>query len=108
MSMTVMMMGSLKMKICHMGSLKMMVMMKTCHMGRGMCSLQRCRSPCTGRTACLSKGSHLPRPVHRDEDNDDDEEAVEKDNEDEHDEHDKHNEIVKKPCFSAQKCHICP
>ena len=89
-----------------MGSLKM----KTCHMERGMCSLQRCRSPCTGRTACLSKGSHLPRPVHRDEDNDDEEEeeAVEKDNEDEHDEHDKHNEIVKKPCFSAQKCHICP
>ena len=99
MSMTVMMMGSLKMKTCHMGSLKMMVMMKTCHMGRGMCSLQRCRSPCTGRTACLSKGSHLPRPVHRDEDNDDEDEgeAVEKDNEDDHDEHDKHNDIIKKP-----------
>ena len=99
MSMTVMMMGSLKMKTCHKGSLKMM---KTCHMGRGMCSLQRCRSPCTGRTACLSKGIHLPRPGNH---HDDEEEKVEEGNKDDHD---KIIHSVQKIAFAPKNANLVP
>ena len=73
-------------------SLKMMyrskMTMKTCHMGRGMCSLQLCRSPCTERTACLSKGSHHPQPAHYDNDDDHEEEDEEEDEEDNEDNED--------------------
>lgn len=40
----------------------MMMMITTCHRERGTCSLQPCRIPCTGRTACLSRGSQLRPP----------------------------------------------
>ena len=73
------------MRTCHMGRVRRSKMtMKTCHMGRGMCSLQQCRSPCTERTACLSKGNHHPQPSHYDSD-DDHEEKDEEDDEDNED-----------------------
>ena len=80
----------------------MMMVLMTCHMGRGMCSLQQCRSPCTGRTACLSKGIHLPRPGNH---HDDEEEKVEEDNEDDHD---KIIHSVQKIAFAPKNANLVP
>ena len=82
------------------GSLK--PVMITCHKGRGMCSWQRCTSPCTGRTACLSKGIHLPRPGNH---HDDEEEKVEEDNEDDHD---KIIHSVQKIAFAPKNANLVP